>query len=151
LLIASSVIWVIVENIEKGLERVEASDAELRKTYALTLEAWARVLEYRDRETEGHSRRLVAISTRLARALGLSEEEIADLQRGALLHDIGKLAIPDQILLKPALLDDSEREIIQKHTSYAEQMLSGIPFLQPALSVAYSHHEQWDGHGYPKG
>jgi hypothetical protein len=98
LLIASAVIWVIVENIEKSLVRVEASDAELRKTYALTLEAWARVLEYRDRETEGHSRRLVAISTRLARALGLSEEEIADLQRGALLHDIGKLAIPDQVL-----------------------------------------------------
>ncbi len=149
--IASAVIWVIVENIEKGLKRVEASDAELRKTYALTLEAWARVLEYRDRETEGHSRRLVAISTRLARALGLSEEEIGNLQRGALLHDIGKLAIPDQILLKPAALDDSEREVIQKHPSYAKQMLSEIPFLQPAIAVAYSHHEQWDGHGYPKG
>jgi HD-GYP domain-containing protein (c-di-GMP phosphodiesterase class II) len=151
LLGASAVTWIIVRNLEKNLERVKASDAELRKNYDLTLEAWAKVLEYRDRETEGHSRRLVELSTGLARALGLGEEEITHLRRGAQLHDIGKLAIPDHILLKPAALDDSEREMIQKHPLYAKQMLSEIPFLQPAISVAYSHHEQWDGHGYPEG
>lgn len=151
LLVASAVIWVIVENMEKNLERVEASDAELRKTYDLTLAAWAKVLEYRDRETEGHSRRVVELSTQLGRALGLREEEIAHLRRGALLHDIGKLAIPDQILLKPGALDNRERELIQKHPWYAKQMLSEIPFLQPAISIAYSHHERWDGQGYPAG
>lgn len=150
LLAATAMIWIIVENIERDLERVEASEAELRKNYDLTLEAWAKVLEYRDRETEGHSRRLVELSTQLGQALGLSEEEIANLRRGALLHDIGKLAIPDQILLKPATLDESEREIIQNHPLIAKQMLAEISFLQPAISVAYSHHEQWDGQGYPE-
>lgn len=151
LLIATAAVWVIARNIEKDLEHIKTSDAELQETYTLTLEAWAKVLEYRDRDTEGHSRRLVVISTRLARALGLSEREVSDLQRGALLHDIGKLAIPDQILLKPAALDPNEREIIQKHTFFARQMLANIPFLQPAITVAYSHHEQWDGKGYPDG
>jgi HD-GYP domain-containing protein (c-di-GMP phosphodiesterase class II) len=83
--------------------------------------------------------------------LGVSEEEIVQLQRGALLHDIGKLAIPDEILLKPAALDEDEKRIIQKHPLYAKQMLSGIPFLQPSICVAYSHHERWDGQGYPDG
>jgi hypothetical protein len=150
-MIASAVTWVIVGNVEKSLERVEQSDAELRNTYALTLEAWARVLEYRDRETQGHSRRLIELSTRLGQALGLSQEDIAHLQRGALLHDIGKLAIPDYILLKPAALDESEREIIQKHPWYAKQMLSEISYLQPAIPIVYSHHERWDGQGYPDG
>jgi len=108
-------------------------------------------MEYRDRETEGHSRRLVELSTRLARALGISGEEIVQLQRGALLHDIGKLAIPDDILLKPAALNENEKRVIQKHPVYAKQMLAGIPFLQPSISVAYSHHEHWDGGGYPEG
>ncbi|HUH96176.1 MAG TPA: HD domain-containing phosphohydrolase [Anaerolineales bacterium] len=151
LLAASAIIWVIVNNIDRNLQRARESEAELRKNYDLTLEAWAKVMEYRDRETEGHSRRLVELSTRLARALRVSEEEIVQLQRGALLHDIGKLAIPDDILLKPAALDEDEKKIIQKHPVYAKQMLSGIPFLQPAISVAYSHHEHWDGGGYPEG
>src|SRR5215216_3620516 len=101
LLGAAAFIWVVVGNIEKGLERVKESEAELRKNYDLTLGAWAKVLEYRDKETEGHSRRLVELSTQLAQALGLTPEEIGHLRRGALLHDIGKLAIPDEILLKP--------------------------------------------------
>lgn len=151
LVAAAAIIWVIVDNIEKNLERARASEAELSKNYALTLEAWAKVMEYRDRETEGHSRRLVELSTRLARALAVEEGQILHLQRGALLHDIGKLAIPDEILLKPAALDDEEKKIIQKHPVYAKQMLSGIPFLEPAIKVAYSHHERWDGQGYPEG
>ncbi len=151
LLAASAIIWVIVSNIEKNFERAKESEIELRKNYDLTLEAWARVMEYRDRETAGHSRRLVDLSVRLAQALGLGEEELTQLRRGALLHDIGKLAISDEILLKPSALSAEERKIIQKHPVYAKEMLSEIPFLQPCISVAYSHHERWDGKGYPDG
>jgi putative nucleotidyltransferase with HDIG domain len=137
--------------MEKNLERVKESEAELRQTYDLTLEAWAKVLEYRDKETEGHSRRLVELSTRLAKALGLSPEDVTHLGRGALLHDIGKLAIPDEVLLKPGELNDSERTLMQQHPVYAKQMLSRVTFLQPSVEVAYSHHERWDGLGYPEG
>lgn len=151
LLLAPAFIWVVVGNMEKNLERVKESEAELRTNYDLTLGAWAKVLEYRDKETEGHSRRLVELSTRLAQAVGLSAEEITYLQRGALLHDIGKLAIPDEILLKPGALNDSERKMLEKHPVYAKQMLSQVSFLQPSIGVAYSHHERWDGLGYPEG
>ncbi|MCL4529895.1 MAG: HD-GYP domain-containing protein [Chloroflexi bacterium] len=151
LLAASAIIWTIVYNIEMNLGRARESEAELRKNYDLTLEAWAKVMEYRDRETAGHSRRLVDLSVRLAQALGLGEEELTQLRRGALLHDIGKLAVPDEILLKPSALSEEERKIIQKHPVYAKEMLSEIPFLQPCISVAYSHHERWDGKGYPEG
>ena len=101
LLAAAIIIWVIVDTIEKNLMRARSSEAALRRNYNLTLEAWAKVMEYRDRETEGHSRRLVELTTRLAHALGVDQEQTGQLRRGALLHDIGKLAIPDEILLKP--------------------------------------------------
>ncbi len=148
---AAIIVWVIMDNVEKTLERAKESDAELRKNYDLTLGAWAKVLEYRDRETEGHSRRLVELSTRLGHALDLGDEQINQLRRGALIHDLGKLAIPDEILLKPHELTELERQVIQKHPVYAKQMLSSIPFLQSSLDVPYCHHEQWDGHGYPQG
>jgi putative nucleotidyltransferase with HDIG domain len=151
LLVAAAFIWVVVGNIEKYVSRVEESEAELRKTYDLTLGAWAKVLEYRDKETEGHSRRLVELSARLAQALGLPTEEIDQLRRGALLHDIGKLAIPDEILLKPGALNDAERRMMEQHPAYAKQMLAQVPFLQPCVEVAYNHHERWDGLGYPQG
>ena len=151
LLVAPAFIWVVVGNLEKNLKRVKESEAELRANYDLTLGAWAKVLEYRDRETEGHSRRLVELSTRLAQALGVSAEGIIHLRRGALLHDIGKLAIPDAILLKPGALTDDERKILRQHPVYAKQMLSHVAFLQPSIEVAYSHHERWDGLGYPEG
>jgi putative nucleotidyltransferase with HDIG domain len=151
LLVGAAFIWVVVGIMEKNLERVKESEAELRTNYDLTLEAWAKVLEYRDRETEGHSRRLVELSSRLAAALGLSTEEIDHLRRGALLHDIGKLAIPDEILLKPGALNDAERRLMQQHPVFAKQMLLQVSFLQPAIDVAYSHHERWDGLGYPQG
>jgi HD-GYP domain-containing protein (c-di-GMP phosphodiesterase class II) len=149
LLVSSVIVWVIVENMEKNLVKAKQSEYELIRNYDLTLEAWSKVLEYRDRDTEDHSRRLVELSTQLARAAGCSEEQILNLRRGALMHDIGKLAIPDEILLKPDLLNDNEKKIIEKHPVYAKQMLSGISFLEPAVSVPYSHHERWDGKGYP--
>lgn len=151
LLVAAAFIWVVVGNIEKYVLRVEESETELRKNYDLTLGAWAKVLEYRDKETEGHSRRLVELSARLAQALGLPTEEIAELRRGALLHDIGKLAIPDEILLKPGALNDAERRLMEQHPAYAKQMLAQVTFLEPCVAVAYSHHERWDGLGYPQG
>ena len=151
LLVAAAFIWVVVGNIEKHLDRVKESEAELRKNYDLTLGAWAKVLEYRDKETEGHSRRLVDLSARLAQVLMLSEAEIGHLRRGALLHDIGKMAIPDEILLKPGALNDAERRMMEKHPVYAKQMLAQVDFLQPCVAVAYSHHERWDGLGYPEG
>ncbi len=151
LAVAAGIVWIIVQNLERHMQRAISSEAELRNNYDLTLEAWARVMEYRDRETEGHSRRLVDLGTRLARALGIPEEDVSQLQRGALLHDIGKLAIPDEILLKPSALNEQEMKTMQKHPEYAKKMLADIPFLQPAVAVAYSHHERWDGQGYPQG
>ena len=151
LLIAALVVWIIMYNYEKNLLRARSSEAELSRTYDLTLEAWAQVLEYRDRETAGHSSRLVELGTRLAEAIKCSEEEIKHLQRGALLHDIGKLAIPDSVLLKPAKLDDEELEIIKKHPAYGKEMLSGVPFLEASIPVVYCHHEHWNGKGYPQG
>ena len=151
LLASAAFIWVVVGTVEGHLERVKKSEAELRRNYDLTLEAWAKVLEYRDRETEGHSRRLVELSTRLAKAFGLGAEEITHLQRGALLHDIGKLAIPDEVLLKPGALNEAEIKMMQQHPIYAKQMLSQVSFLQPCIDVAYCHHERWDGLGYPQG
>jgi len=151
LMVAATVTSVVVGNLDNNLERVKKSESELRNNYDLTLDAWAKVLEYRDQETEGHSRRLVELSTQLARALNCSEEEIVYLRRGALMHDIGKLAIPDDILLKPGALDDDERKVMEQHPIYAKQMLSQISFLQSSIDVVYSHHERWDGNGYPDG
>jgi len=151
LLVTGACIWAIVGNMEKYLQRVRESEIELTKNYDLTLAAWAKVLEYRDKETEGHSRRLVDLSRRLAQTLGISGQEIINLRRGALLHDLGKLAIPDEILLKPGPLDEDERKIVQQHPFFAKQMLTDVTFLQPSLDVAYCHHEHWDGHGYPQG
>ena len=151
LLIASLVVWVIMNNYENNIDRVKKSRAELYKNNILTLESWAKVLEYRDIETAGHSTRIVELSSRLAHALGCSKEEIEQLRRGSLLHDIGKLAVPDSILLKPAKLNKEEKEIMQKHPLLGKQMLSGITFLESSLSVVYSHHEHWDGKGYPQG
>ena len=151
ILLVVAVFWIIARNMETRLELFKAAEAELRKNYDLTLEAWAKVLEHREKEAKGHSQRSVELCTRLGQALGLSAEEIGHLRRGALLHDIGKLAIPDEILLKPGALNDAERRMMEQHPAYAKQMLARVPFLQPAVDVAYSHHERWDGLGYPQG
>jgi putative nucleotidyltransferase with HDIG domain len=150
-LVAVVCISIVVANMGVRLRQAKDSEAELRRNFDLTLHAWARVLEYREKESKGHSHRVVELSTQLAQALGFSPAEIGHLRRGALLHDIGKLAVPDEILLKPGELNDAERKLLERHPEYAKQMLSGISFLQPAVEVAYSHHERWDGLGYPEG
>ncbi len=152
LLIASSaLVWVIIRNTESNISHIRKAEEELLRTYDLTLWGWAKALEYRDRETEGHSRRVVDLSVRLAREMGCCEAEIEHIQRGALIHDIGKMAIPDYILSKPGPLDVHEKKAMEKHTVYAKEMLAPISFLQPASIISYCHHERWDGSGYPRG
>jgi len=124
---------------------------ELALAYDSTLEGWARAIELKDKETEGHSRRVVKLSERLARALGMTEDEIVHLRRGVMLHDIGKMGIPDHILLKPGPLTEDEWESMRQHPQYAYDMLSSIDFLGPAIDIPYCHHERWDGEGYPRG
>jgi len=148
---AGLIVWVIMDNMEKGTAHIRQSEANLREAYDMTLEGWAKALEFRDHETEGHSRQVTAMSVRLAQELGCSEDEITQIYRGALLHDIGKMAIPDHILFKPGPLVQEEWEMMKKHPALARDMLANIPFLQPALIIPYYHHERWDGLGYPQG
>ena len=132
-------------------EQTERDAAELTQAYDATLEGWARALELRDQETEGHARRVVQLSIDLARAMGISAGELEHIRRGALLHDIGKMGVPDSVLLKPGTLDEREWEIMRRHPEYAYTLLSPIAYLQPALDIPYCHHEKWDGTGYPRG
>jgi response regulator RpfG family c-di-GMP phosphodiesterase len=130
---------------------LQRSNTELAVAYDNTIEGWARALDLRDKETEGHTRRVTEMAERTARALGLEKEEILHLRRGALLHDMGKLGVPDGILLKPGPLTDEEWEIMRQHPTFAYEMLSPIEFLKPALDIPYCHHEKWNGSGYPRG
>jgi putative nucleotidyltransferase with HDIG domain len=132
-------------------EALMVSNVELARAYDTTLEGWARALELRDRETEGHSRRVTELTIELARRLGVDEEDLVHIHRGALLHDIGKMAIPDEILQKSEELTEDEWVIMRQHPSYAYELLSDISFLEPALDIPYCHHEKWDGSGYPRG
>jgi putative two-component system response regulator len=136
--------------LEKQSELEEANRA-LREAYDTTLEGWGRVLDLRDGETEGHSKRVAQMTVRLALELGIEGEDLLHIRRGALLHDIGKIAIPDNILLKPGKLTSEEWEPMRQHPVYAYETLFSIPYLRPALDIPYSHHERWDGSGYPRG
>lgn len=132
-------------------EETERYAMELEQAYEATIEGWARALELRDEATEGHTRRVASLTIRLAHRMGVDDDELLHIQRGALLHDIGKVGIPDHILLKPGPLTPEEMAVMQNHPSYAQVMLSNIPFLKPAMAIPYSHHEKWDGTGYPQG
>jgi PAS domain S-box-containing protein/putative nucleotidyltransferase with HDIG domain len=130
---------------------LQRSNDELAAAYDTTLEGWARALDLRDRETLGHTQRVTERSLALARALGFSDAELVQMRRGALLHDIGKMAIPDAILLKPGPLTADEMAVMRRHPVYAHELLAPIAFLRPALDIPYCHHERWDGTGYPRG
>jgi PAS domain S-box-containing protein len=138
----------LTEELDK---RVTKRTEELAEAYDTTLEGWAKALEFRDKETEGHSRRVTETTLKLARSLGFSEEELVDIYRGSLLHDIGKMAIPDEILRKAGSLSDAERKIVREHPLIAYELLKHTPYLQKALEIPYCHHEKWDGSGYPRG
>lgn len=130
---------------------LQRSHAELALAYESTLEGWSQALDLRDRETEGHTQRVTEMTVRLARAMGMPDADIAQARRGALLHDIGKMGIPDSILLKPGPLTDDEWVLMRRHPEYAYQLLSSIEYLRPALDIPRFHHERWDGSGYPQG
>lgn len=130
---------------------LQRSHQELMAAYEATIEGWSRALDLRDQETEGHSRRVTDLSERLARALGISEAEIVHIRRGALLHDIGKMGVPDRILLKTDNLSPTEWRQMRRHPQDAYEMLFPITFLRPALDIPLCHHEKWDGTGYPQG
>ena len=126
-------------------------NTDLITAYDATIEGWSRALELRDRETEGHTLRVTEITIRLARRLGIQEEELIHVRRGALMHDIGKMAISDAILLKPGPLTPEEIQIMHRHPVFAYEMLYPIGYLRSAIDIPYCHHEKWDGSGYPRG
>jgi PAS domain S-box-containing protein len=130
---------------------LQRSNMELALAYDITLEGWVHALDMRDQEAEGHTRRVMDMTMRIARALGKTDNELIHIRRGVLLHDIGKIAIPDEILLKPGPLSEAEWEIMRKHPVYAYELLSPINYLKYALDIPYCHHEKWDGTGYPRG
>ncbi len=125
--------------------------AVLVEGYDRTIAAWARLLDMKDKETEGHSARVTDMTVRLARWVGMNEEETLYARWGALLHDIGKMGVPDAILLKPDKLTDAEWDVMRRHPGIAYEMLVPITFLRAALDIPYAHHEKWDGSGYPQG
>lgn len=132
-------------------EQLIEAHAELQDTYDATIEGWVSALDLRDKETEGHTQRVTTLAVRLARALSLPEAEVAQVRRGALLHDIGKLGVPDAILLKPGPLTEAEWVVMRQHPTNAFEWLYPILYLRPALDIPYGHHEKWDGTGYPRG
>ena len=123
---------------------------ELLTAYDRTIEGWSRAMDLRDKETEGHTQRVADLTVRLAHSAGMGGDLLKHIWRGALLHDVGKLGIPDHILLKPGPLDEDEWDVMRRHPGYAFEWLSPILYLRPALDIPYCHHERWDGSGYPR-
>jgi PAS domain S-box-containing protein/putative nucleotidyltransferase with HDIG domain len=132
------------------LNDLNQSNIELKLAYETTLEGWSRALDMRDRETEGHTQRVTRLTEKISREMGVPEEEIVHIRRGALLHDIGKMGIPDKILHKPGPLTDEEWDIMRRHPTYAYELLHPIQHLRLALTIPFCHHEKWDGSGYPR-
>ncbi len=132
-------------------ERTKKDAADLAQAYDTTLEGWVQALELRDQETEGHTRRVVQLSVKLAQAMGIQDGALENIRRGALLHDIGKMGVPDAILHKPGALDEREWHIMRQHPEYAYKLLEPIAYLRPVLDIPHYHHEKWDGSGYPNG
>jgi len=136
---------------ERAMTDLEATNLALTNAYDSTLEGWVRALDLRDRETEGHTKRVTKLTVELARRVGVPEDDLVHVRRGALLHDIGKIGIPDAVLKKPGPLEEEEWTLMRQHPVWAHEMISAVDFLQPALDIPYCHHERWDGEGYPRG
>jgi putative two-component system response regulator len=131
--------------------RLAELNQELQVAYEATLEGLVRALDLRDHETEGHTQRVTSMTMTLAEAIGVPPEQLLHVRRGALLHDLGKIGIPDAVLLKPGRLTPDERTIIEQHPTFAYKVLETIEFLKPAVDIPWCHHERWDGRGYPRG
>ena len=130
--------------------KLQEAHTQLLAAYEATIEGWSHAMDLRDHETEGHSQRVTDLTVKLAQAYGMNDEEIHHIKRGALLHDMGKIGVPDAILHKPDKLTDEEWKIMRKHPQFAYDMLYPIEYLRPALDIPYCHHEKWDGTGYPR-
>ena len=141
---------IAIDNIT-SLEELQSANERLLLAYDANIEGWSRALDYRDKETEGHSRRVTEITVELAKRVDVDENQLRYIRWGALLHDIGKMGVPDHILLKPGKLDDEEWEIMKRHPVIARDLMGPIKFLEPAIDIPYCHHEKWDGSGYPRG
>lgn len=141
---------IAIDNAEM-FEDLQRSNYELRLAYDATIEGWSHALDLRDKETEGHAKRVTEMTLKLAASMGINNAEMVHIRRGALLHDIGKVGVPDNILLKPGSLTEEEWEIMRMHPQYAYDMLASVTYLQKALDIPYCHHEKWDGSGYPRG
>ncbi len=141
---------IAIENADL-FGNLQTSNINLRSAYDATIEGWSRALDLRDKETEGHTQRVTEMTMRLATAMGLGDAEILHIRRGALLHDIGKMGVPDHILFKGESLTEEEWVMMRRHPQFAYDMLLPITFLHPSLDIPYCHHEKWDGSGYPRG
>jgi len=151
MLITGFLVHITMTVIGQNVQQVIQSETHLRHVYENTLNGWAKALELRDHETEGHSQRVTTLALKLAKKMGVPKEEFKSIRWGALLHDIGKMGIPDLILLKPGPLTPEEFELIKEHPLIAEKLLSNIPYLASAMPIPQYHHEKWDGSGYPDG
>ncbi len=141
---------IAIENASL-LDELQQANLELSLAYDATIEGWARAMELRDYETEGHTRRVADLTMELAGEMGIPEQQQVHIRRGALLHDIGKMGIPDTILFKPGKLTEEEWDVMRRHPVMAYEMLADIDYLRTALNIPYCHHEKWDGSGYPRG
>src|SRR6185369_14025871 len=141
---------IAIENAQLFVN-LQRSNIDLGLAYDATIEGWSRALDLRDRETEGHSQRVTEMTVNLARSFGFSEMELVQIRWGSLLHDIGKMGVPDSILLKPGSLTEEEWRAMKQHPKFAYDLLSPILYLRLALDIPYCHHEKWDGSGYPRG
>jgi putative nucleotidyltransferase with HDIG domain len=140
----------LFDELQETNADLESANSELQIAYEATLQGWVRALDLRDKETQGHTQRVTALTQELAQKMGFGEDELVHIKRGALLHDIGKMGIPDGILLKSSGLSPAERKLMQQHPCLAYELLSPIEFLKPAVDIPYCHHEKWDGTGYPR-
>jgi HD-GYP domain-containing protein (c-di-GMP phosphodiesterase class II) len=141
---------IAIDNVQL-FQNLQYSNQELTLAYDNTLAGWGKALELRDKETQGHTNRVVKLTIELARRMGIEGERLTHIMRGALLHDIGKMGIPDHILNKPGPLTNEEWDIMRRHPQFAFDLMNPISYLRPALEIPYGHHERWDGSGYPLG
>ncbi len=148
----NSLSWQTAIAVDNALlfENLQRSNSDLESAYNATIEGWSHALDLRDKETEGHTQRVTEMTIKLARAMNIPEEQLIHIRRGGLLHDIGKMGVPDKILLKEGPLTEDEWVIMRQHPQFAFDMLSPISYLQQALAIPYCHHEKWDGTGYPR-
>ncbi len=156
LLVVAAITWITSERLEHTItantalyKDLQTSNRELQESYETTLEGWSRALDLRDKETEGHTLRVTDLTLRIAGLMGFTREQLIHMRRGALLHDIGKMGVPDVILHKPGPLDEDEWRVMKRHPDFACDLLAPIQYLEPALDIPRYHHEKWDGTGYP--